>query len=115
MINIFLLPTFKKKVKQYNKKFKAIKKDLITLSEVLNENPTNSILIQENIYKVRLKNSNLQKGKSSGYRVYYFYKNSKNLIVLLYIYSKTEQTNLSDEDLKKLITELKEIFPKEIE
>ena len=110
MIDIFTIPTFRKKIKNYSKKYKGLKKDYKTLLDTLSQNPSNGILIKEDIYKIRLKNSNLNKGKSAGYRVYYFYRNSKNKIVLLYIYSKNEQSNLSNEDLDKLIIELHNEF-----
>ncbi|MDQ7046906.1 MAG: hypothetical protein Q9M39_04540 [Sulfurovum sp.] len=110
MISFELLPSFKRKIKQYAKKFKGIKKDLISLQNTLKENPTNAIPIRDNdIFKIRLANSSLNKGKSSGYRVYYYYLDSESTITLMYIYSKNDQANLSDEDLDKLILEL-EVF-----
>lgn len=106
MIKFDLLPSFKRKIKQYGKKFKGIKNDLISLQKTLNENPINSTFIKDDVYKIRLSNSSLNKGKSSGYRVYYYYKDTKNEITLMYIYSKNDLVNLSDEVLDKLICEL---------
>lgn len=110
MIDIKYIPIFLKKLKELRKKNPNIKKDYQNLLDTLQENPTNAIQIKDNIYKIRLKNSSSNKGKSGGYRVYYFYKSEKDFIVLLYIYSKNVQTNLSDEKLNELIEECEITF-----
>jgi len=110
MLNILYLPIFAKKLKEYSKKNPNLKKDYQKLLDTIQTNPTNAIYIKENVYKIRLQNSSLNKGKSSGYRVYYFYKTDKNTIILLYIYSKNKQISLSDNILDKLIKEAKIFF-----
>jgi len=108
MINFKLLPSFKRKIKKYSKKFKSIKKDLISLQNTLTINPINGVSIKNNnIFKIRLPNSDLNKGKSSWYRVYYYYLDSENEITLMYIYSKNDQVSLNDKDLDILLLELK--------
>lgn len=114
MLDIFYLPIFARKLKQYGKKNPNIKQDYQELLNTLEKDPTNAIDIKDNVYKIRLKNSSSNKGKSSGYRVYYFYKNEKNTIVLLYMYSKSELSNLSDEKLDELINECKITFNNEL-
>jgi mRNA-degrading endonuclease RelE of RelBE toxin-antitoxin system len=114
MIDIFYLPIFKKKLKHYRKKNPNIKQDYQNLLDSLKENPTNAILIKDEAYKIRVANTSSNKGKSSGYRVYYFYRNSKNTIVLLYMYSKNEESNLSDDKLDKLINECQILFKNEL-
>jgi mRNA-degrading endonuclease RelE of RelBE toxin-antitoxin system len=114
MLNILYLPIFAKKLKQYSKKNPNMKKDYQGLLNTLESNPTNAIAIKENVYKIRLQNSSSNRGKSAGYRVYYFYKNEKDTIVLLYIYSKNEQSNLNDESLNKLIKECQTTFENEL-
>ena len=44
-----------------------------------------------------------------GYRVYYFYKNDKNTLILFYMHSKSDESNINDIKLDKLIVEC-EIF-----
>ncbi len=114
MINILYLPIFAKKIKQYTKKNPFMKKDYQNLLDTLKSNPTNATSIKENVYKIRLQNSSSNKGKSSGYRVYYFYKDKNDTIILLYMYSKNEQTNLNDEVLNELISECKITFKDEL-
>jgi len=109
MINIKTIPIFDQKIKELKKKYKSIKKDYKNLLDSLNNNPDNAINIKENIYKIRIKNSDINKWKSSWYRIYYFYKNSDDLIILMYIYSKKEKNSLSDKELDELIFELNKI------
>lgn len=110
-MEIFTLPSFEKKIKYYAKKYKNIKQDYKTLLQTLESNPKSSILIKDKIYKIRLANSSLNRGKSSGYRVYYCYKDESENIILMYIYSKKDQIGLSDEELDTLMKELLDNFP----
>jgi len=113
MIKIDQLPIFKLKVKEYAKKYgkHSIARDLVTLQKTLTDNPSNAIPIKNKVYKIRLANSALNRGKSSGYRVYYCYKDETGNIILMYIYSKKDQASLSDEELDKLMQELLDNFP----
>lgn len=56
------------------------------------------------VFKVRVKNSDNQKGKSGGYRLVYYLKTSVN-VLLLTIYSKSEQDDVAAEDLRMIIEE----------
>jgi mRNA-degrading endonuclease RelE of RelBE toxin-antitoxin system len=59
------------------------------------------------VYKVRLSNPSAMRGKSGGFRVIYYVQVEDSLI-LLTIYSKTEQTDISPEDIQAV---LKSILP----
>ena len=112
-IEVFTLPFFERRLKYYAKKNPfLLKKDYEYLLDLLEENPINdfSIYLKDEAYKLRLKNSSSNKGKSSGYRVYYFYRSSKNKVILFYIHSKSDESNISDEKLDKLIMECKLFF-----
>lgn len=110
MIDIFSMLIFERKLKQYAKKNKNMKEDYKFLLDTLEKNPTSATPIKDEIFKIRLKNSSSNRGKSSGYRIYYFYKNDMNAIVLLYMYSKNEESNLSTEKLDKIVSDCKIIF-----
>ena len=51
-----------------------------------------------------MKNSDNRKGKSGGYRLVYYLKTSVN-VLLLTIYSKSEQDDIAAEDLRAIIEE----------
>ncbi len=57
------------------------------------------------ILKVRIKNSNIQKGKSAGYRMIYQVE-SPSIVLLLTIYSKSDRADISPNEIRDIIAEL---------
>ncbi len=53
---------------------------------------------------MRLKNTNIQKGKSAGYRVIYYLKASHH-IILVTIYSKSNYLDISRKMIEGIITQ----------
>jgi mRNA-degrading endonuclease RelE of RelBE toxin-antitoxin system len=56
------------------------------------------------IFKVRVKNSNIQKGKSAGYRLIYNIKTSDS-VLLLTIYSKSDREDIGNNEIRSIIAE----------
>ena len=56
------------------------------------------------VFKVRLKNSNIQKGKSGGYRVIHYLKTDWG-IILATIYSKSDISDVSYEIIEEAIAQ----------
>lgn len=54
------------------------------------------------IFKVRVKNSNIQKGKSAGYRLIY-QAESQHKVLLLTIYSKSDTSDITVSELRSII------------
>ncbi|MGI0492289.1 type II toxin-antitoxin system RelE/ParE family toxin [Alkalinema pantanalense CENA528] len=54
------------------------------------------------VFKVRIRNSDIQKGKSGGYRLIY-YLQTVDGIILLSIYPKSEQANIDTDEIKAII------------
>ena len=52
--------------------------------------------------KVRLKNSDSQRGKSGGYRLIYWIV-STDLIILLDVYSKSDQSDIEVDEIRQII------------
>lgn len=59
------------------------------------------------VYKVRIKNSSSEKGKRSGYRLIYYVQDYQT-VILLTIYSKSDQPDISTTQIKRIIRELGE-------
>ncbi len=59
------------------------------------------------ILKVRVKNSNIQKGKSAGYRMIYQIESPVS-VLLLTIYSKSDRTDISLNEIRSIIAEYDE-------
>ncbi len=56
------------------------------------------------VYKVRAKNSNIQKGKSAGYRLIYLVESETN-VILLTIYSKSEREDIKVDEINAILAE----------
>lgn len=56
------------------------------------------------IFKVRVKNSNIQKGKSAGDRLIYQVE-SANSVLLLTIYSKSDQEDINPNEIRSILSE----------
>ncbi|TAD77652.1 MAG: type II toxin-antitoxin system RelE/ParE family toxin [Oscillatoriales cyanobacterium] len=106
-IEIRFTPEFQRKLKFLFKKYRQIRSDLepilekIRLSESIGDQIPG---IEAKVIKVRIKNSDNQKGKSGGYRLIYWIS-APEVIVLLDIYSKSEQSNISSEEIRQIIND----------
>ena len=56
------------------------------------------------LFKVRVRNRDIQKGKSAGYRVIYYLK-TKAKIILVTIYSKSDQGDVDAATIRRILTE----------
>jgi len=99
-------PEFIKNLKALSKKYKSIKKDILNLSNKLENNPTLGTNLGNNTFKIRVKNSDLNKGKSAGYRVITYCINKLKEISLITIYSKSDKENILDLELIELIKQI---------
>lgn len=58
------------------------------------------------VYKVRIRNSNIQKGKSAGYRMIYQVESSTS-VLLLTIYAKSDREDISVNEILDILAEFK--------
>ncbi len=101
-LKIHSLTSFKKNIKALYKKHRNILKDIKLLENTLLNNPKAGILLSDNCYKIRVRNSSIPTGKSGGFRVIYYYLENSNLYFLA-IYSKSDMENISDGKIKQII------------
>lgn len=59
------------------------------------------------IFKVRVKNSDIQKGKSAGYRLIYQVESATS-VLLLTIYSKSEREDISHNEIRSILAEFED-------
>jgi mRNA-degrading endonuclease RelE of RelBE toxin-antitoxin system len=102
-LKITKLEAFTKEAKRLYKKYKKLPDDLKILVKELNDNPKAGIDLGANCYKIRLANSSIPTGKSSGFRVIYYYYDGELDIYLLTIFSKRDMGNISDEKIMELL------------
>ena len=105
-MNILYSDDFKKSAKKLAKCYKNFKKDLQLFIVSLDDNSKQGIKLEEGLYRVRIKNSDNNKGKSAGYRII-TYARIKDEIFLVDIYSKSEMENLADEAIDLIVKQYK--------
>ena len=99
-------PEFIKNLKALKKRYKNIKNDVLELANKLEKNPTMGTELGNNTFKIRMKNSDNNKGKSAGYRIITYCINKQNELFMVTIYSKSKKENILDLELKDLIARL---------
>jgi mRNA-degrading endonuclease RelE of RelBE toxin-antitoxin system len=98
-------PEFKRNVRQLAKKYRRIKADMQPLLDSLQQGQTPGDQIPGvpyTVFKVRARNSDSGKGKSGGYRIIY-QQTANGVIILVTIYSKTEQGDIALRDIRQII------------
>lgn len=98
-------PKFSKSFKQLAKRYKKIAFDYEKLINILESNNHSAVDLGDNFYKIRLKNSSSNQGKSSGFRIVYFFKAPDNEIYLLDIFSKSDIDTIKKSVLQALVKE----------
>jgi mRNA-degrading endonuclease RelE of RelBE toxin-antitoxin system len=106
-VKVVLSESFLKDIKDLAKSYRSVRIDILPLIDKL----SNGEIIGDRlkgfdyeIYKVRVKNSDNQKGASGGYRVIYHVK-TIDFIVLSNIYSKSDYESIDDSLVEKSIQE----------
>ncbi len=99
---------FESETRQLGKRYHQIRLDLQPLIEQLEsgELPGDQIpgmdYILFKLFKVRIKNSNIQKGKSGGYRIIYYVK-TEDQILLVTIYSKSNKPDIPAAEIREIL------------
>jgi mRNA-degrading endonuclease RelE of RelBE toxin-antitoxin system len=112
-IQIDLTPRFQRDLRDLAKRYCQVRSDLQPLLEQLQagELPGDRISgVSYTVFKVRLKNSSIQKGKSGGYRVIYYLK-TDDRIILATIYSKSDRSDVDAEVIEDAIAQYEQQLP----
>ncbi len=99
---------FKRQLKRLSRRYRQIKKDIKPIVDALvaGETPGDQITgTNYTLYKARAKNSDSQRGKSGGYRVIYYLK-TKTKCILVTLYSKSDQDDVTADELKRLLSDI---------
>ncbi len=98
-------PEFKRNLRHLAKKYRHIHNDVQPIIDqlVAGATPGDQIAgVQQEVFKVRARNSDAGKGKSGGYRLIY-HRRSETEIVLITLYSKTEQGDVTAAEIRRII------------
>lgn len=97
---------FDKQAKRLQKKFKSLNRELAALGEKLCVTPKQGKSLGSGLYKIRLASASKGKGKSGGFRVVTYYieqVGDEEIVYLVTIYDKSEQENITKDDLLAII------------
>jgi len=107
LVQVEFTPEFKRNLRSLAKKYKHIRSDVqpviqqLEAGEIIGDKVPR---IKYEIFKLRVRNSDIRKGKRSGYRLIYHLQSGKN-IILITIYSKLDQSDISAKQIKYIIAE----------
>ena len=109
-VEVFYTPEFKRNVRALAKKYHHIQSDVQPIIDQIQRGELAGSKVQGTgytIFKVRIRNSDVSRGKSGGYRVIYYLKTA-TAVILVTIYSKTEQADISPAKIRKILAEFSE-------
>ncbi|MTJ07732.1 type II toxin-antitoxin system RelE/ParE family toxin [Anabaena sp. UHCC 0204] len=111
-ISVKFSPEFEKQLYKLSKRYRKIRDDIEPIILQLQEGEIIGDRLvglgeEYQVYKVRVKNSNIQKGKSAGYRVIYYLQTATN-IILLTVYSKSDQEDIGVATIQGIVEQLME-------
>ena len=107
LIQVEAAPTFTKNLRNLAKKYRSVRNDIQPVIAQLERGdlPGDRISgISYDVFKVRVRNSDVQKGKSGGYRLIYYVK-TEDGIILLTIYTKSAQADIPTDEITGIILE----------
>ena len=106
--SLFFATSFKRSIKLLGKKYPHVKDDVRSALRILERSPYLGDVIpgSSGIRKLRIPNMDAARGKSGGYRLLYVVRANRELIGLLLLYSKSEQTDVVRTELIDLLRSL---------
>ena len=105
--DIVFIPSFRRSIRKLKKRFPGVKKDVRLAIDILSENPRLGALIPRgsDVRKLRVRSSDMKRGKSGGYRLLYHFDDEAGSISLLLLYAKSDRENITLGDIRKLLEE----------
>jgi mRNA-degrading endonuclease RelE of RelBE toxin-antitoxin system len=106
-LQIAYTPEFKRNLRQLAKKYRHIRGDIQPTVDqlVAGGKPGDQITgVQQEVFKVRIGNSDARRGKSGGYRMIYHVK-EEEAVTLITIYSKSDQADVPAAQIRRIIAE----------
>lgn len=97
---------FENDIRRLGKRYRRIRLDIQPFIKRLEsgELPGDQIPgMDYTVFKVRVKNSSVQRGKSGGYRVVYYLK-ARDQILFVTMYSKSDQSDITATEVREILT-----------
>ena len=112
VVQIDLTPEFKRNLHNLAKRYRNIRSDLQPVTQALENGNFEGDRITGMgegyvVLKVRVRNRDIQKGKSAGYRLIYQVE-SPTAVLLLTIYAKSDQEDIVADEIREILGEFYE-------
>jgi mRNA-degrading endonuclease RelE of RelBE toxin-antitoxin system len=108
-VKIDLTPEFQRNLRNLAKRYRSIRSDIqLVIQDLETGNFVGGRITgvgeDYDVLKVRVRNRDIQKGKSAGYRLIYQVE-SPTSVLLLSIYSKSDQADIATQEIWKILAE----------
>ena len=106
-VDIEYTPEFKRALRKLAKKYRHIRSDVQPVIEQIQAGNFVGDQVPGTghpIFKVRVRNSDIPKGKRSGYRLIYYLK-TQTKVILVTVYSKPDQGDITAQQICKILKE----------
>ncbi len=100
------IDNFKRELKRLLRKYPSLRKEVEELGLSLADDPFQGAAMRDGFYKIRLSIKSKGKGKRGGARVVTCVKVVAETVFLVSIYDKSEQSDMADGELTRLLTEI---------
>lgn len=111
-IQVSISDRFANEVRQLGKRYRRIWLDIQPIINQLEsgELPGDQIPgMNYTLFKVRVKNSDVQKGKSGDYRIIYYLKTEAQ-ILLVTLYSKSDKSDITADEVREIVIRVEAQF-----
>jgi mRNA-degrading endonuclease RelE of RelBE toxin-antitoxin system len=106
MNEIIVTLNYLKGYKKIRKKYVSFANDMENVINSLEQNAQQGKEIMPNVYKLRVTISGKNKGKSGGARLIFYYLVSDEKVILMYVYDKSETSDIDDQEIKDFVKDL---------
>lgn len=106
-VQVEFTPDFKRNLRELAKRYRHIQDDVQPVIEQLQQGEILGAKVpgaQYTVFKVRVRNSDIHKGKSAGYRMIYYLRTAQ-YVILVTIYSKSDQSDISTKRIASILRE----------
>ena len=108
--SVYLPASFKRSLKPLTRRFPHAREDVSAAIDETLRFPRLGVVIPGSGggRKLRIRSTDLKRGKSGGFRLLYIVMSDHDLICPLLIYAKSDQENVTRRELRALLTSLKQ-------
>ena len=107
-VRIEFAAQFEQQIRSLAKRYRQIRSDVQAVIDQLEAGELpGDLLTGLNVtaYKIRVRNSDIQKGKSAGYRIIYQVEPAR--VILLTIYSKSDRSTIAAQEIEQIVEAVK--------